>query len=114
MLDSVSIVVGAVIGAGIFLVPGAIARDLPSLPLMLAAWVAAGVLSLLGAMADAELGAMLPESGGQYVYLREAYGPLPAFLCGWSFFLVIQSGSIAAVCIGFAIYRSYSIPGVPA
>lgn len=113
LLDSVSIVVGTVIGAGIFLVPGAIARDLPSLPLMLAAWAAAGVLSFLGALAYAELGAMLPESGGQYVYLREAYGPLPAFLCGWSFFLVIQSGSIAAVCVGFAIYLSYLIPGVP-
>jgi APA family basic amino acid/polyamine antiporter len=113
LLDSVSIVVGTVIGAGIFLVPGAIARDLPSLPLMLAAWVVAGVFSFLGALAYAELGAMLPESGGQYVYLREAYGPLPAFLCGWGFFLVIQSGSIAAVSVGFAIYLSYLIPGVP-
>ncbi len=112
LVDSISIVAGTVIGAGIFLVPSSIARDLPSLPLMLAVWLAGGVLSFFGALAYAELGAMLPQSGGQYVYLREAYGPLPAFLCGWSFFLVIQSGSIAAVCVGFAIYLSYLIPGV--
>ncbi len=113
LFDCVCLVIGTVIGAGIFLVPGVIAKDLPSLPLMLAVWVVTGALSFLGALAYAELGAMLPESGGQYVYLREAYGPLSAFLCGWSFLLVIQSGSIAAVSVGFSIYLSYLIPGVP-
>ncbi|MEO7648865.1 MAG: amino acid permease [Bryobacteraceae bacterium] len=113
LFDSVCLVIGTVIGGGIFLVPGTIARDLPSLPIMLLTWVVAGAFSLLGALAYAELGAMLPESGGQYVYLREAYGPLSAFLCGWTFFLVIQSGAIAAVSVGFSIYLSYLIPRVP-
>ena len=69
-----------------------------------------GLLSFFGALAYAELGAMMPSTGGQYVYLREAYGPLPAFLCGWAFFLVIQSGSIATLAAGFSIYLSYFVP----
>jgi APA family basic amino acid/polyamine antiporter len=73
-------------------------------------WVFTGILSFFGALAYAELGAMMPSTGGQYVYLREAYGPLPAFLCGWAFFLVIQSGSIATLAAGFSIYLSYFIP----
>lgn len=113
LLDSVSIVMGTVIGAGIFIVPGTIARELPSIPLILAVWMVTGIASFFGALAYAELGAMLPGSGGQYVYLREAYGPLPAFLCGWSFFLVIQSGSIATVAVGFGLYFSYLAPWIP-
>ncbi len=74
--DSVAIVVGTIIGSGVFIVPGSIARELPSGEWMMGIWLAAGVLSLCGALAFAELGAMLPHSGGQYVYLREAYSPL--------------------------------------
>ena len=81
--------------------------------LILATWIATGIISLFGALAYAELGAMMPESGGQYVYLREAYGPAVAFVCGWVAFLITQSGSIAAVSVGFGIYLSYVMPGVP-
>ena len=113
LTDSISIVIGSMIGVGIFLIPGSIARSLPSTPAILAAWVFAGIVSLCGALAYAELGAMMPESGGQYVYLRETYGPLAAFICGWVAFLIVQSGSIAAVSVGFGIYLSYLLPEVP-
>jgi APA family basic amino acid/polyamine antiporter len=112
LLEATSIVIGTMIGAGIFIVPSAIARDLPSSPGILAVWIITGVISLFGALAYAELGAMMPHSGGQYVYVREAYGTLPAFVCGWAFFLVIQSGSIATVSVGFSLYLSYLLPGV--
>ncbi len=104
LADCLAIVVGTIIGSAIFIVPSAIARSLPAAPLMLLVWVAAGLLSLFGALAFAELGAMLPDTGGQYVYLREAFGPLWAFLCGWSFFLIIRSGGIATVAVGFSLY----------
>ena len=104
--------IGTTIGVGIFIVPGTIARELPSAMMILAVWVLAGVISFFGALAYAELGAMLPDSGGQYIYLREAYGPLAAFVCGWVSFLVVQSGSIATVSVGFAIYLSYLLPGL--
>jgi APA family basic amino acid/polyamine antiporter len=113
LLDATTIVIGTMIGAGIFVIPSVIARDLPSTPVILAAWVLAGIASFFGALAYAELGAMLPHSGGQYVYLREAYGPLPAFLTGWTFFFVTQSGSIAAVSVACARFLSYLLPGVP-
>ena len=113
LLDSTCIVIGTTIGVGIFLVPGSIARELGSPLLILATWVITGIISLFGALAYAELGAMMPESGGQYVYLREAYGPPMAFVCGWVAFLIVQSGSIAAVSVGFGIYLSYLFPRVP-
>jgi len=113
LLDSTCIVVGTTIGVGIFLVPGLIARELGSPRLILATWVVTGIISLFGALAYAELGAMMPESGGQYVYLREAYGEPVAFVCGWVAFLITQSGSIAAVSVGFGIYLSYLLPRVP-
>src|SRR5271166_5907889 len=86
LLNCVTIVVGTIIGSGIFLVPNLVARSLPSRDLIIAVWVFTGVLSFFGAMAYAELGAMLPATGGQYVFLREAYGPLLGFLCGWTYF----------------------------
>lgn len=113
LLDSISIVSGTMIGAGIFIVPASIARELPSATAILAVWVVAGIISFFGALAYAELGAMLPQSGGQYVYLREAYGPLTAFLCGWAAFLIIQSGSIATVAVGLGIYATYLFPDTP-
>src|SRR5580765_4840687 len=113
LFDSICIVIGTTIGVGIFIVPGSIARDLPSPWLILATWAITGVISFFGALAYAELGAMMPDSGGQYVYLREAYGPLTAFVAGSVAFLITQSGSIAAVSVGFGIYLSYLLPHVP-
>ncbi len=113
LLDATTIVIGTTIGGGIFIIPAVIAREVPSVPAILAIWVATGLISFFGALAYAELGAMLPNSGGQYVYLREAYGPLAAFLTGWVFFLIINSGSIAAVSVVCATYLSYLLPGVP-
>ena len=110
VLDSAAIVVGTVIGSAVFIVPSSVAQSLPSIPSFLGVWVFTGVLSFFGALAYAELGAMMPRTGGQYVFLRQAYGPLPAFLCGWAFFLVIQSGAIATLASGFSIYVSYFIP----
>jgi basic amino acid/polyamine antiporter, APA family len=112
-LDAVSIVVGVVIGAGIFLVPSLVARTLPSGTAILAVWICAGALSFLGGLATAELGAMIPATGGQYVFIREAYGPMPAFLCGWSSFLISQSSAIAWLGVSFALYLSHFAPLSP-
>jgi APA family basic amino acid/polyamine antiporter len=112
-LDSTAIVIGTTIGVGIFLVPGFIARELGAQLPIFATWIITGIISVFGALAYAELGAMMPESGGQYVYLREAYGPALAFVCGWVAFLITQSGSIAAVSLGFGIYLSYLLPHIP-
>lgn len=101
-LDLVSIVIGGVIGSGIFLVPSKIASEVHSPLLMLAVWVVGGFLSFLGALAFAELGAAMPEAGGMYIYLREAYGPLLSFLFGWTLFLVIDSGAIATLAVAFS------------
>lgn len=108
--DALSIVVGVVIGAGIFLVPSLVARELPSASAILAVWIAAGVLSFLGGLAMAELGAMIPETGGQYVFIREAYGPMPAFLCGWTSFVVSHSAAVAWLGVSFGLYLSHFIP----
>ena len=110
LFDSVLLLSGIVIGSGVFLTTGIMAQDLPSGPLLLLAWAAGGALSLAGALAYAELGAMMPAAGGQYVYLREAYGNLAAFLFGWITLLVYQSGSIAAVSVGFAEYFGTFFP----
>ena len=109
LIDATAIVVGTVIGSAIFLVPNAVARSLPSAGLILLAWSLGGVLTFFGALAYAELGAMMPDTGGQYIYLREAYGPLAGFLSGWASFLVIQSGGIATLAAGFSIYLSYFV-----
>lgn len=103
--DVILIVVGTVIGSGIFLVPGSVLRDAGGdVGLALLVWVVGGVLSLLGALTYAELGSMNPRAGGLYVYLRDAFGPLPAFLYGWALFFVIGSGSIATLAAAFARY----------
>ena len=110
LLDATMIVIGIVIGSGIFLLPNLIARSLPSGPAMIAVWVAAGVLSYFGALAYAELGAMMPATGGQYVYLREAYGEWCAFVCGWVFVLAVIPAGIAFLATGFSIYLAHFIP----
>jgi len=110
ILDAVAIVIGIVIGSGIFLLPNLIARNLPSPTAILAAWIISGVLSFFGALAYAELGAMIPATGGQYVYLREAYGPMCAFVCGWTFMLAVLSGGSAWLAVTFSIYIRYFVP----
>jgi len=112
LFDSTMIVMGIVIGSGIFLTTGLMAKQIPSPSLLLLAWIAGGLLALAGALTYAELGAAMPKAGGQYVYLREAYGPMSGFLFGWIMFLVYQTGSIAAVAVGFAEYLGYFFPSI--
>ena len=102
LLDSTMIVAGSMIGSGIFIVSADIARQVGSAGWLLAVWLVTGGLTLIGALSYGELAAMFPRAGGQYVYLREAYGPLWGFLYGWTLFLVIQTGTIAAVAVAFA------------
>jgi basic amino acid/polyamine antiporter, APA family len=106
------LVVTNVIGSAIFLTPGSMAATLPSEPLLLLAWVAGGIIALCGGLTYAEMGAMYPRSGGLYVFLEEAYGPLIAFLFGWAGMLVILTGSVATVAVGFAKYFSYFVPAL--
>jgi APA family basic amino acid/polyamine antiporter len=107
--SAILFVIGSVIGSGIFLTTGGMAAHIPSAPLLLLAWTLGGVLALAGGLTYAEMGAMFPRSGGVYVFLREAYGSLPAFLYGWAAMFVVLSGGIAAVAVGFAEYLSYFI-----
>jgi APA family basic amino acid/polyamine antiporter len=100
------------IGSGIFLVDADIARTTGSPALVLAAWVITGILTVIGALSYGELAAMMPKAGGQYVYLRESLGPLWGFLYGWTLFLVIQTGTIAAVCVAFGKFLGVFIPSV--
>ena len=111
-LDATALVVGSMIGSGIFIVSAEAARLLGSPGWLLLTWVAAGVLTLAGSLSCAELAAMLPRAGGQYVFFREAYGPLVGFLFGWTMFLVIQTGTIAAVAVAFARFLGVLAPAV--
>ncbi len=113
MLDATSVVIGIVIGSGIFVLPNLIARTLPSRGAILTVWVISGVLSFFGALAYAELGAMMPETGGHYVYLREAYGSLWAFVCAWTFMLAVLAGGSAWLAVTFSIYLGYFLPLTP-
>lgn len=110
LTDTTALVVGSVIGTGVFLKAAIMAQDTGTPLLVLAAWVAAGLLSLAGALTYAELGAMLPHAGGEYVYLRRAYGDAPAFLYGWMRLVVGCSGSIAVLGVGFATFLSAVLP----
>ncbi len=100
LFSSTALVIGSMIGSGIFLVDADIARVTNSPALYLGAWVVTAVLTIIAALSYGELAAMMPKAGGQYVYLRESLGPLWGFLYGWTLFLVIQTGTIAAVCVG--------------
>ena len=108
--SAVLLVLGSVIGSGIFLTTGSMAAVMPSASLILIAWMCGGVIALCGGLTYAEMGAMYPRSGGVYLYLREGFGQLPAFLYGWAGLMVFWSGGIAAVATGFADYVSYFIP----
>jgi APA family basic amino acid/polyamine antiporter len=110
LTDATSVVVGTVIGTGVFLKTAAMTQQLGSPVVVLLAWLAAGLLSLAGALTYAELGAMFPEAGGEVVYLEKAYGALPSFLYGWMQFAVAATGGIAAIATGFAIFLSALIP----
>lgn len=111
-LDATMIVVGSMIGSGIFLVSAESARLVGAPGWLLAAWALAGVLTITGALCCAELAAMLPRAGGQYVFLREAYGPAAGFLFGWALLLVVQTGTIAAVAVAFANFVGVLAPWV--
>ena len=112
LFDSTMVMVGIVIGSGIFLTTGIMAKYIPSAGLILLAWIVGGLLTLAGALTYAELGAALPEAGGQYVYLREAYGNLAAFLFGWILFLVYMTGGIAGLALAFSEYFGYFFPSL--
>ena len=112
VFDSTMIVAGSMIGSGIFIVAGEMAREVGSAGWLLLAWVIAGVLTLAAALSYGELAAMMPRAGGQYVYLREAYSPLWGFLYGWTLFLVIQTGTIAASSVGFSRYLGVLWPQI--
>ena len=112
LLDSTTIVVGSMIGSGIFIVSSDIARTVGSPGWLLVTWVLTGVITLIAALSYGELAAMMPNAGGQYVYLRESYGSLVGFLYGWTLFLVIQSGTIAAVAIAFSKFAGVFFPGI--
>jgi basic amino acid/polyamine antiporter, APA family len=112
--DLVLLIIGSVIGSGIFLVPGPILRQVNhSVGIASLVWIAGGMLSLLGALSYGELAAMRPEAGGLYVYIREGFGPFPAFLYGWAMFLAIASGTIASLAVAFSTYLGAVIPLTP-
>ena len=107
LVGSASVVAGTIIGTGIFLVPSSIARQVDSVGLVFAVWVVGGLLSLAGALSYAELGAALPEAGGEYVFLRRAYSPLWGFFYGWEQFVIGKTGSIATIATAFAVFLGY-------
>ena len=112
LLDTSFLVIGAVVGSGIYMTPGIIASGLPSPGLLLSVWLAGGLITLCGALSFAELGAMYPQAGGQYVYIREAYGRGAAFLFGWAFFGFIMCGGIAALAVAFAEFLGSFVPAL--
>jgi APA family basic amino acid/polyamine antiporter len=112
LLDSTMIVAGSMIGSGIFIVSADITRQVGSAGWLLMAWIVTGLLTITAALSYGELAAMFPHAGGQYVYLREAYSPMWGFLFGWTMFLVIQTGTIAAVAVGFARYLGVLVPAI--
>ncbi len=112
LLDATMIVAGSMIGSGIFIVSADVVRTVGSSGWLIATWLIAGVMTVIGALAYGELSGMYPRAGGQYVYLREAYNRLIAFLYGWAFFAVIQTGTIAAVGVAFAKFAAYLFPAL--
>src|ERR1035438_3985585 len=112
LFSSTALVIGSMIGSGIFIVDADIARGTNSPALFLGAWVLTAVLTMTAALSYGELAAMMPKAGGQYVYLRESLGPLWGFLYGWTLFLVIQTGTIAAVCVAFGKFLGVFFPSI--
>ncbi len=112
LLDCVMLIMGSMIGSGIFIVPAAMSNELQSPTMLIFAWVVTAILTIFAALSYGELAAMMPKAGGQYVYLKEAYNKLFGFLYGWTFFTVIQTGTIAAVAVAFAIYSGVFFPAI--
>src|SRR5690606_692206 len=110
LLDGALLVIGSMIGSGIFITSSEIARNVGSAGWLLFVWVLSGIITMIAAVSYGELSGMFPKAGGQYVYLREAFNKRIAFLYGWSFFAVIQTGTIAAVAVAFAKYTGYIFP----
>src|SRR3989454_4598406 len=111
-LDATALVVGSMIGSGIFIVSAEMLREVHAPGLLLVVWAASGIVTLMGALTYGELAAMFPRAGGQYVYLREAISPLFGYLYGWTLFVVIQTGTIAAVAVAFARFTSVLLPSL--
>ena len=114
LIDATALVVGSMIGSGIFIVAADISRQVSSPGLMIMTWVVTAVLTIIAALSYGELAAAMPQAGGQYVYLREAFGPLSGFLYGWTLFLVIQTGTLAAVAVAFAKFAGVFVPWISA
>ncbi len=112
LFDSTAIIIGSMIGSGIFIVSAEIARQVQTPGMLMLAWIVTGVITIFGALSYGELAAAMPKAGGQYVYLKESYGPLYGFLYGWSSFGVIQTGTIAAVAMAFAKFTGVFYPEV--
>src|SRR5438309_764126 len=112
LFDSVMIVIGTMIGSGIFIVSADMARTIGSSGWLLVAWLVTGILTIAAAISYGELASMMPEAGGMYVYLREAFSPLWGFLYGWTLFTVIQTGTIAAVAVAIARFSGILFPAV--
>ncbi len=114
LFSATAIVMGSMIGSGIFIVSADMSRTVGSPALLIAAWLVTAAMTIIGALSYGELAAMMPKAGGQYVYLREALGPLWGFLYGWTLFLVIQTGTIAAVGVAFGKFLGVFFPSVSA
>ena len=112
LFDAIMVVVGSMIGSGIFIVSADMAQRIGSPGWLLIGWLLTGVLTVAAALSYGELAALMPKAGGQYVYLREAFSPLCGFLYGWTLFLVIQTGTIAAVAVAFAKFAGVLWPGI--
>jgi APA family basic amino acid/polyamine antiporter len=112
LTDCLMLIMGSMIGSGIFIVPAVMSRELQDPGLLLAAWGATAILTFLAALCYGELAALMPKAGGQYIYLKEAYNPMVGFLYGWTFFTVIQTGTIAAVAVAFAKFTGVFIPSI--
>ncbi|HXT51403.1 MAG TPA: amino acid permease, partial [Thermoanaerobaculia bacterium] len=113
LATAVGLVLGEMIGVGIFLTPAGMAKGLGSFGLVLAVWLGMGAAALCGALCYGELAARFPQAGGLYVYLREEYGPRLAFLCGWMYLLVLDPGLSAALATGIGAYAATLVPGLP-
>ncbi len=114
LFDSTAIIIGSMIGSGIFIVSAEIATKVETPGMLLMAWVVTGIITILGALSYGELAAAMPKAGGQYLYLKEAYGPMYGFLYGWTLFTVIQTGTIAAVAVAFAKFTGVFFPEISA
>src|SRR5437588_6493148 len=114
LVDSTTLVIGSMIGSGVFIVAADISRQVQSPGLMMMTWFVTAILTMTAALSYGELAAAMPHAGGQYVYLREAFGPLSGFLYGWTMFLVIQTGTVAAVAVAFAKFAGVFVPWISA